>query len=244
MIMTQHVLLNSVEHKHIKVNTARSEALGDNLWFCPTFPAEFRPAQTYYPIFFHKDSQTGKFYPITLFGFKDNENLFLNEDGWDAGYIPLAVQRQPFLIGQQRFVEDGVEQIQRVIHIDLDNPRVNETTGEALFLEFGGNTDYLDQVADMLETLHHGMSDAELFVDTLLTLDLIESVNIDVQLNDGSKHQMIGFYTISEETLNQLTGEQLASLHQNGYLQAIYMMIASQTRIRDLLNRKNKRLGL
>jgi hypothetical protein len=50
---------------------------------------------------------------------------------------------------------------------------------------------------------------------------------------------MIGFYTINEETLAGLSADALAKLHQQGYLQAIYMTLASQSNVRDLLNLKN-----
>jgi hypothetical protein len=39
----------------------------------------------------------------------------------------------------------------RVIAIDMDHPNVSDTDGEPLFLEFGGNTAYLDRLATMLE---------------------------------------------------------------------------------------------
>lgn len=242
--MANNVLLNSVEHQNLKVITERSEKYNDKVWYALTFPAEFRSAQGYYPIFFNKDQDTGQFFSITLFGFQENENLFLSDKGWDAGYIPLSIARQPFLIGIQKIIEDGEEKEQRVLHIDLDHPRVNSDEGENLFLEFGGNTPYLDNAADMLETLHQGIIDNKLFIDSLVEHELLEQFTLDVELNDHSKYQMLGFYTINEEKLSELSADTLAKLHTNGYLQAIYMAIASQTNVRSLLNRKNIQLGL
>uniref|UniRef100_UPI004048A7FA SapC family protein n=1 Tax=Shewanella sp. TaxID=50422 RepID=UPI004048A7FA len=237
--MSQHVLLNSIDHKDLKVNTRRSAALGDNLWYSVTFPQEFRSIQAHYPIFFHKDAATGQFYSVALFGFAQNENLFLSDAGWNATYVPLTVRRQPFLIGQQTVREDGVERLQRVIHIDLDHPRVSQTEGEALFLPYGGNTPLLDEVGEMLEVIHHGLIDSQRFIETLIEYQLLESFTLDIELDNGKKHQMIGFYTINENTLAELSAEALAQLHQQGYLQAIYMALASQSNISDLLNLKN-----
>ncbi|GGP89592.1 SapC family protein [Shewanella ulleungensis] len=237
--MSQHVLLNSIDHKDLKVNTSRSAALGDNLWYSVTFPQEFRSIQAHYPIFFHKDAATGQFFSVALFGFAQNENLFLSDAGWNASYVPLSVRRQPFLIGQQTVREDGVERQQRVIHVDLDHPRVNKTEGEALFLPYGGNTPLLDEVGEMLEIIHHGLIDSQRFIDVLIEHELLESFTLDIELNNGQKHQMIGFYTINENTLATLTADTLAKLHQQGYLQAIYMALASQSTVRDLLNLKN-----
>jgi hypothetical protein len=238
--MTKIALLNSVEHQPLKVITARGAAYGDNLWFTPTFPLEFRSVQAQYPIFFHKDQQTGKLFPVALFGFSHQENLFLQTNNWQHSYIPLSVLRLPFLIGRQTVREDGVEHQQRVIHIDVEHPRVSKEQGEALFLPFGGNSPYLEQVAGMLETLHFGLQDSQQFVEQLLALELLEAFALDVQLDDGTKHQMIGFYTINEDKLKALSGEALTALHQRGYLQAIYMALASQSNVRTLLRLKNQ----
>jgi len=185
--MSQHVLLNSIDHKDLKVITTRSAALGDNLWFSLTFPQEFRSVQAHYPIFFHKDTATGQFYSVALFGFQQNDNVFLSDQGWSASYVPLTVRRQPFLIGQQTVLEDGVERQQRVIHVDLDHPRVSESEGEALFLPYGGNTPLLDEVGEILEVIHHGLQDGQRFVDALIEYQLLESFTLDIELDNGQK---------------------------------------------------------
>lgn len=242
--MANNVLLNSIDHANVKVVTERSQKYGDNVWYSLTFPGEFRSVQAYYPIFFYKDANTGQFFSVALFGFKDQENLFLTDNKWDASYIPLSIARQPFLIGLQSTNENGENKEQRVLHIDMDHPRVNHEQGQALFLEFGGNTPYLDTVADMLEAIHNGVLDSKIFIDLLIENELLESFTLDLELNDASKHKMEGFYTINEEKLSELSSESLASLHAKGYLKAIYMAVASQSNIRGLLNRKNAQLGL
>jgi hypothetical protein len=242
--MANNVLLNSIDHKDVKVVSERSQQYGDNVWYSLTFPAEFRSVQAYYPIFFNKDTNTGQFFSVALFGFEEQENLFLTDNSWEVPYLPLSIARQPFLIGLQKTNEDGEDKEQRVLHIDMDHPRVNQVKGEALFLEFGGNTPYLDSMADMLETIHHGIVDSKIFIDLLIEHELLETFTLDLELNDNSKHQMVGFYTINEEKLSELDNETLAILHARGYLQAIYMAIASQSNIRGLLNRKNRQLGL
>ncbi|MCW8107440.1 SapC family protein [Alteromonas ponticola] len=227
--------LNNVSHKDLKVNTQRSAQLGDNVMFSLSFPSEFRSAQAYYPIVFHKDADTGQLYPVVLFGFQQQENLFLTDDKWDAGYIPLNVARQPFSI--------GLQDQQRVVNIDMDSPRIGNE-GEPLFLEFGGHAPYLEKVSGMLETLHHGVEENKGFVDCLLEFKLVESFTLDVTLNDGSQHQLLGFYTINEDTLNGLADAQWATLRTKGYVGPIYMMLASQAKFAELVSRKNKLLNL
>lgn len=225
-------LLNNVDHPGVKIRTERSLQLGDNQMFCLSFPAEFRTAQAYYPILFYKDGNTGQFMPVLLLGFQTGENLFVNQQGWQVSYLPLDMARQPFTI--------GLQQGERVIHLDTAHPRVSATEGEALFLELGGHSPYLQQVAAQLETLHHGMIDAQQFCQQLLALELIESFVLDVTLNNGQQHSLHGFYTINEPRLAQLTGEQLLQLQQTGYLEAIYMMLASQAQFARLIGLKNQ----
>ena len=155
------------------------------------------------------------------------------------GYSIAVIVGLIFLIGQQTVQEDGIERQQRVIHIDLDHPRVSHNDGEALFFPYGGNTPLLDEVGEMLEAIHHGLSDSNRFIDVLIEHELLESFTLDLELDNGQKHQMIGFYTINENTLAALPAEVLGTLHQQGYLQAIYMALASQSKVRELLNLKN-----
>jgi len=258
--MKKHVLLNNIEHKDLKINLERSAQMGDNVWYTQTFPMEFRSAQAHYPILFQKDSETGQIMPVTLFGFENDNNLFLKNGKWDAAYIPLAVQRMPFYIGFQESTVDVVKEKNRVLTLDIDSPKVNKTHGADLFLEYGGNSDYLEHIANVLEALHHGLQENSAFIEALTNCELLEAVTLDIELNDGSKNQLtvtldielndgsknqlMGFYTINEDNLNSLSQYKLAKLHSQGYLQAIYMVIASQVHINDLVARKNTQIAL
>jgi hypothetical protein len=240
--MTNHVLLNNIEHKDIKINTERTKEMGDNVWFAQTFPLEFRNVQAHYPILFQKDSNTGQFMPVALFGFENDDNLFLDNGKWDAAYIPFAVQRMPFYIGFQHIESNGVTEKQRVITLDLDSPKVSKDKGIELFLEHGGNSDYLEDIAVVLETLHEGIQQSSAFIDALVNLELLEAVTLDIELNDNSKHQLVGFYTINEDNLNGLSNDNYLALQQAGFIEPIYMIIASQMNIHDLVARKNAKL--
>ena len=68
--MTNHVLLNNVQHKDLKVITRHGHGFGDELMYVATFPAEFRTLQAHYPIVFRKAEDGRGFEPIVLFGFQ------------------------------------------------------------------------------------------------------------------------------------------------------------------------------
>lgn len=229
--MPRHAQVNNIDHKDLKIDTRRSAALGDDVGFAATFPAEFRDLQACYPIVFRKDAH-GVLSPIALLGFEEGRNLFLDGERWDAHYLPLAIERQPFLIGR-----NGDE---LTVHIDLDNPRVGRTGGEPLFREHGGNTQYLDRTASVLLTLHNGLERVPAFVDALMALDLLESFALDVELDDGSLNRLAGYYTINEDRLRGLDAEALGQLHAAGHLEPIFMAVASISNFRSLIDRMNR----
>nr|WP_202899803.1 SapC family protein [Kordiimonas gwangyangensis] len=133
--MSNHVLLNNIDHKDLRIITRRSAALGDNVMYSYTFPFEFRNIQAHYPIFFQKDPNSDRYYPLAMLGLRRDENLFLSDAGWHAPYIPVAMERQPFLIGFEGGMGGG--EPQSVVHVDMDSPRVSKSEGEPLFLEHG-----------------------------------------------------------------------------------------------------------
>ena len=237
--MTNHVLLNNVDHKDLKVITTRSAAYGDDVQCSITFFWEFRSIQAHYPIFFTKNAGTGDIAAVAVFGFEDNENLFLSDSGWGASYLPLSVRREPFLIGFQQSEASGGSEAEPVIHVNMDSPRVSDSEGEAVFLAHGGISPYLEQVNSVLNTINEGYPVHELFTKELVELDLLEPFALDIQLNDGSQNRLMGFFTINEEALFGLDAGTLGSLNEKGFLLPIYMALASLSNIRDLIDRKN-----
>jgi hypothetical protein len=232
--MTRHVPLNNVDHHALRIDTRRVPGLGDEVMSVLTFPGEFRQLQAHYPIVFHKDAE-GAFHPLALLGLREHENLFLEAAGWDAAYLPLAIERKPFLIGST-----GGEP---TVHVDLDSPRIagEDAPGEAVFKEFGGQTVYLERINSVLRALHEGLQQNPGFTALLLSLDLLEPFALDARLRDGTPLRVEGLYTIHEERLRALDGAALESLNRSGALEAIHMVIASGAHFRDLIERIERR---
>jgi hypothetical protein len=229
--MTQHALLNNIEHRDLRVITTHGAAYGDDIMCAPTFPSEFRNVQAHYPIVFAK-MQEGGFTPLAVFGFREKQNLFLQGDRWDASYVPLMVERIPFLIGNSA--------TGKVIHIDMGSPRVSRSTGEPLFREDGGNTDFLQRVGSVLASIDESLASTNAFIAALQEHNLLESFALDIEFRDGATHRFAGFHTVQEERLNQLGAEALGKLQQSGFLLPIYMVIASLSNFRPLIERASK----
>ncbi len=230
--MPNPVLLNNVEHKNLRVVTTRGARYGDSVMLAITFPAEFRNLQAHYPIVFRKGGDGISFEAVALFGFSEGENLFLGQDGWDAATLPLTIERQPFLI--------GISGQELMVNVDLDSPRVSSTEGEAVFLEHGGNTEFLETMTSTLLAIHEGLQSMPGFTAALLEHELLEPFVFDIELDDGSQNRLAGFYTINEERLAGLRADALGRLNEAGYLQPVFMALASLVNFRALIERKNR----
>ncbi|MCH2189759.1 MAG: SapC family protein [Gammaproteobacteria bacterium] len=239
--MSNFQLLNPEEHKNLRVIVEHGADLGDAVRVVQTFPFEFRSVQGHFPIFLQKTPDTGEFQCVALLGFEEGENLFLNEQGWASSYIPLMIQRQPFLIGFQANPES--DEKKPVVTIDMDNPKVSSDQGERLFLEHGGQSEYLKAAIARLEYIHQGHLHGTEFAKHIVDLGLVEAFTLDVTLENGSANQLLGFYTINEDALKQLTGDQFAALNEKGYLQPLFMILASHSCIGDLARLKGEKLS-
>lgn len=229
--MANHAPLNTALHRDLRVIVKRGAAYGDGSMSALTFPAEFRNLQAHYPIVLQK-SPDGSFHPVALLGLREGENLFLQGTHWDASYVPMSIERQPFLIGRS---ESGLG-----MHIDLDSPRVSTSAGERLFTEQGATTPFLERMNVLLGTLHQGMGTVAPFVEALLGHDLLESFVLDIGASDGAQSRLAGYYTVNEERLAGLDPSALGRLHSAGHLAAIYMMLASLSQFRPLIERSQR----
>jgi hypothetical protein len=244
LTMTRHALLNNIAHKDLRVITRYSAEYGDNVGSVVTFPTEYGDVQREYPIFFRKDPGTGEYLSVVLLGFEKNENLFLDENGWHASYIPGIVARGPFLIGFQER-ETGAEfRKDSVIHVDMDNSRISQTEGEPVFLENGGNTRYIERIATILNGIHEGMVASKAMFAAFTAVDLIEPVRVEIQMSAEEQRNLHGYFTINEEKLAKLDGESLAKLNKAGFLQGAFLVIVSLNNVKKLIDMKHRKRQL
>jgi len=240
--MPRHELLNNVDHKDLRVILRYGPEYGDNVATVVTFPTEFADVQREYPIFLRKDPASGDFHAIALLGFEKGENLFVSGGRWHAYYLPGMIARGPFLIGVQQRQAEGTSPPDRMIHVDLDSPRVSRTEGEPVFLPEGGNTPFLEHVATILRGIHEGMELGKAMFAAFTALDLVEPVKLEVKVTAERTYNLAGLHTISQEKLRGLDKEALFRLHQTGFLQGAFLQLASLNNVKKLIAMKQGRL--
>jgi hypothetical protein len=228
--MTNIVVLNSQNHRALRVYAGASARHGDNRRFVQVIVKEFPLLAVHYPIFLSKDADTGAFYCGAMLGFDADENLFLTNGKSHDAYRPLNLQRGPFFVAGDDLA------------IDLDNPRVGAPDGDALFTEEGKPTAYLQSIAAAFRELKPGIEMTKVFINTLMSLKLVEPIDIDVAFDDGSRRRLADLYTVAQDTLRQLPDAAVLDLFRRGHLQLIYLMIASLKQVPVLAQKKNSRL--
>jgi hypothetical protein len=226
--MANIALLNNHDHRSVRVQAGASARYGDNQRFVAVIIGEFPHLAVHYPILLTKDENTGAFFVGAMLGFDQGENLFLDDRGMES-YRPLNLQRGPFFTAGND------------VAIDLDSPRL-ETGGKPLFEESGEPSLYLQSIMALFRDLKPGLEMTKTFVDSLARLKLIEPIDIDLAFDDGSKRSLTGLYTVNQQTVMALPDATVIDLFRKGYLQLIYLMIASLKQVPVLARKKNAAL--
>lgn len=236
--MSSHEILTAEAHRDLRIRTDRSAELGDGVMSCITFPNEFRRVQDEYPILFKRNAERDSFVALAMFGFEAGENLFLDGDRWDALYRPLAMDIQPFLIGGNADANGD-----RQVHVDVSSSRIGRSEGIRVFDEFGRPTPFLETIAEQLGELDEGHRSSDDFFAALRRHELLEPMSLEVTLNDGSTHRLVGFHVIDEERLAALDEAALGELQSGGHLMPIFMAVASLSKLTALIARKNEKVS-
>ena len=236
--MTNHAVLTPEDHRDLRIRRDRDAALGDAVMSCVTMPDEFRQVQAHYPILFRRDVARDAFTALAMFGFEDGENLFLEDGRWDADYVPLAIDIQPFLIGAPA-TEGGAKQV----HVDLASPRIAGEEGVRVFDDIGRPTPYLETIAEQLGALDAGWQGSGAFFAALGRHDLLEPLTLEITLDDGSTNRLVGFHVVNEDRLRALDGDALGDLHRDGHLMPLFMAVASLGKLTALIARRNRRMA-
>jgi hypothetical protein len=231
------VELSRSAHAGLKIRRDGAEATAAGQHLIPIVVSEFRKAAVQYPIVFAKNPETGRFAPYVLTGLAPEENLFWSGTELDAAYVPLNVRRQPFYVGTTD--EPG-----GILCIDIESPCLDESGANALVNPDGSDSAYLQSVLAILGELVSGRAPTEQFVATLLSLDLLAPLLLDIVLEDGTPLKVQGLYGLDEDRFRQLPAAQLSGLFSSGHLDLIYAVLLASGQIFNLIRLKNRRIAL
>jgi SapC len=237
--MKDFQILNFEQHKNLGYAEKYGSEYGHQVGAVMIHPNEFAKAQREYPILFRKDSETGRFFPVVLLGFEENENLFLDENStWSTRYIPLAMKQGPFLIGLQQ--QDTEQKL--AIYVDLNDSRLQENTTPALFNADGDASTTLNEIRDVLSARHKGSESLEPMIEAFLKYDLLERVMLEIVLANEATIKFDAGYTVHIEKLMGLENDAIVALHKSGFLSLAYNVADSVNNIQALIDIKNAKM--
>ena len=231
-------LLNNVDHHDLRAITRHGAEFGEAVNQVLVFPTEFEEAQRDYPIVFRRDAE-GALRPVALLGLSRDENLFLDDEGgWRARYVPALFERGPFSIAAPDSAEG-----EPMIRIDLDHPRVSRSEGTPIFLPQGGKSPYLERITGVLRAIYLGHHLLEPMVAAFEGAGLLLEVNLEVRAGEAEVQAIAGVSTIDRARLAALSADELAELHQGGFLQAAFLAAASLSNVQRLADLKGRRIA-
>jgi len=232
------VELSRSEHRGLRIRTDRVEAAAASQHLIPIVVSEFRKAATQYPIVFAKSPETGRFASYVLSGLGLEENLFWTGTELDVAYVPLNVRRQPFYVGTDDATATSV------LCIDLDSPCLEASGTRAIVDADGSDSAYLKEILAILGELVAGRKTTEQFIATVLSLDLLAPLMLDIVLDDGTPLQVEGLYGLDEDKFRQLDAAEIDGLWKSGYLDLLYSVMVASGQIWKLIRLKNQRIAL
>ena len=221
LIYERAVQVNPRQHKDVSIKAGSDFGFAKDVNSVPLMTVEFDLACAEYAIVFAGDRDGVM--PAALLGVRDNENLYVDENGaWSAKYIPAFVRRYPFVFSSA----DGA---QFTLCLDEEFHGVNRRgLGERLFDAGGERTQYLQNVLNFLQAYQAQFEATRAFAQRLVELNLLEAMQAQFTLRSGQKITLGGFMTVSRARLKALSGDALAKLAASGDLDLIYAHLHSQ----------------
>ena len=234
--MTAPARLDNVEHAALKLRRGHGARFGEAVNQVAVFASEFDEVQREYPILFAR-APDGSLQGVAILGFDRDENLFLDGERWDAGYVPALLRRRPFSIG----AEDG----EPIVCVDLADPRVaaDGEDGEPVFKPHGGNAPPLEAALDALRALQAGAAIAATMTALFDELGLVEPVRLQVSFDEHTGIDFDGYLAVVPEKIAGLDGAALERLNRAGLLDVAVFAAVSLGTMQRLIARKQRKLA-
>lgn len=215
------VALNKVVHKDSKIKPLAGDySFARHTNSVILAGVEFTEAAKELPIVFTQAGQS--IVPVALLGLRNEENLFVNEEGkWDSRYVPAFVRRYPFVLAETR------DSNQRMVCIDESYAGFGSEEGEALFEKDGEPAPILQKAMEFLEEYQKQYIRTEAFLKRLVDNELLMSLNARIDLVDGQQFALSGLLAVDEKKLLQLSDDKALEFFRSGELAWIYCHLMS-----------------
>ena len=189
---------------------------------CPLMVSEFRAAAATLPIVF-SNSESGSV-PAVVLGVEPEKSSMVADDGsWRGRYIPAFLRRYPFVFA----TNEGGEQFTLCLDEKFDGLDESGERGDRLFGDDGQPTDAMNTSLEFAKNFEVENRRTQAFCKLLDDNNLLDPMNAQIALPDGTKRALTGFQTISRERLKALSAETVKSMFDSDALELIYLHLSS-----------------
>lgn len=234
--MNQLVELNSHHHGALKVLESSTMTFAKQQHLSSIRVTEVTQSVCNFPVLVTRVAGSGNWSISGVTGLELGANLFVEDDQWQATYMPKSFQSYPFYL-----MQTNKAQADYVVGADVTSDAFSETDGQPLFDDKGKATLFLNSAKTLLEDNIKNDILTYQFVKTLDELDLLKPIDLLVNYNDGTVNTLTGMHTVDEDRLQSLAPGAFEDLHKNGYLAPIYAMLISLYQLNTLVNKHNER---
>ncbi|MEW6989657.1 SapC family protein [Colwelliaceae bacterium 6441] len=228
------VAIKKEQHQNLKVANKRDLSHVANQHIAPINVREFGQVSTSYPIVLVKDPDSERYRTVAMLGLEAGENLYHEENKWQAIYIPQSISLVPFSLGL-----DPEKEKTLTACLDLDSPFVGEDKDQALFDAEGKDTEYFKGIQEQLGRLYDNEVANENFVKVLVDNDLLQELELHISFSNNENKKLVGLYGINEEKLQGLSDEKALEFYKSGIFMPIHAMLASSGQVNRLAQLRN-----
>lgn len=187
-----------------------------NVLIAPLALSEIVKAAREFPVVFPAD---GPLRPLALLGFRDGDNLHVDENGsWTARYMPAHLRRYPFVLGETDEKGRFLVMVDRAALVE-EGEGDGEGQGEPLFIDGavpkGG---IVERAEEFLVAFQRELEKAEAFLSPLKEADVLVRKTFSIEQDGQILGRVTDMLVVDEARLAELAPGTLAEWVRSGLM--------------------------
>lgn len=228
------VMLDKQFHADMSLTDSLTFSFASKVNAVPVSIVELPNVMQFYPIAFSSQAPAT---PLAILGLRDNENLFVDENGvWlENTYIPAYIRRYPFIFA----ADDTGEKL--TLCIDGDEGILEKGDKNPLFTAEGELTDLTKNALEFCRSYQAAAEQTQGFSEAIEKSDILIDRHAEARLNSGEVITLSGFRQIDENKFYELPKETIQEWHDkrwNGFIYAHLLSIGNWQRLFQLLEKR------
>jgi hypothetical protein len=190
----------------------------------------------FYPIAFSPDASA---MPVAILGLRDNENLFLRENGtWESDiYIPSYIRRYPFI-----FSESPGKKDQLTLCVDMNDEVTEKNSGQNFFEKDGKPSALSNNAIEFCKSYQAAAKQTAEFGAMLDKSGLLVNREAQIVATGKRKINFSGFRIVDEKKLGEMKDKDFLEWRRKGWLPFLYAHLFSGSQWHRLTRLLNERL--